>query len=301
MSLVRHDGVVTAYPTDSCDKPPAKIRRRAEAGTVPPSAAQVPCRHEVDMTDPSRRDGWGQEHPGTYNYPAYPGATYGQQPTYQAPDGPKPTEQLPAYSPYGWDPRSGAPYGAPNPPGGTPPEPPKPGGPNPRRWLWLLAATALLIVLGLVIGLVIVNSSQQDTVVAPPQTPIEPTPTQPSTSTRTPTTTRTSTPAPTTSTTALPPDQTDPSGTHTVVYSVAGEGRAISILYLDSGGVLQTEFNVLLPWNKEVQLTGAANSSASVSIVNVGRPITCSITIDGAETQQNTGTGLTLCTSLGTR
>jgi MmpS family membrane protein len=249
------------------------------------------------MTDPSRRDGWGQEHPGTYNYPAYPGATYGQQSPYQPSDGPRPTEQLPAYSPYG----PGSPYGPPNPPGGTPPEPPRPGGPNPRRWLWLLAATALLIVLGLVIGLVIVNSSQQDTVVAPPQTPIEPTTTRPSTTTRTPTTTRTATPAPTTPGTTAPPDQTDPSTPHTVVYAVAGEGRAISILYLDSGGVLQTEFNVLLPWTKEVQLTGAANSSASVSIVNVGRPLTCSITIDGTETQQNTGTGLTLCTALGTR
>jgi Mycobacterium membrane protein len=140
-------------------------------------------------------------------------------------------------------------------------------------------------------------------VVAPPQTPIEPTMTVPipTTTTRTPTTPRSTTPSPTTSRAVPPPDQTDPGGTHTVVYSVAGEGRAISILYLDSGGVLQTEFNVLLPWTKEVQLTGQANSTASVSIVNVGRQLTCSITIDGTETQQNTGTGLTLCTSLGTR
>ncbi len=258
------------------------------------------------MTDPSRRDGWGQEHPGTYNYPAYPGSPYGQQAPYPSanhPDaGVKPTEQLPAYSPYGYDPYATGQYGPPNPPGGLPPEPPKPGGPNPRRWLWVLAATALLIVLGLVIGLVIVNSSQQNTVVAPPQTPIEPAMTEPSTTTRTPTTTRTRIPAPTTTPGRTPPsDQTDPNGTHTVVYAVAGEGRAISILYLDSGGVLQTEFNVLLPWSREVQLAGQANSSASVSIVNVGRPITCSITIDGTETQQNTGTGLTLCTSLGTR
>jgi cytoskeletal protein RodZ len=246
------------------------------------------------MTDPSRRDGWGQEHPGTYNYPALPGSPYGQQPS--------PTEQLPAYSPYGYDPYSANQYGPPNPPGQTPPEPPKGGGPNPRRWLWLLAAVALLIVLGLVIGLVIVNSSQQNTVVAPPQTPIEPTSTNPSTTTsRSPATTRTTTPTTTAPGLTPPTDQTDPGATHTVVYSVAGEGRAISILYLDSGGVLQTEFNVLLPWTKEVQLTGQANSTASVSIVNVGRPLTCSITVDGTETQQNTGTGLTLCTSLGTR
>lgn len=259
------------------------------------------------MTDPSRRDGWGQEHPGTYNYPAVPRATYGQQspyqPNYQGPNGPRPTEHLPAYSPYGWDPQTGAYYGPPNPPGGTPPEPPTPGGPNPRRWLWLLAGAALLIVLGLVIGLVIVDSSRQDTLVAPPQAPIEPTTNAPTTTTttRTPSTTRTTIPAPTTSGTTAPPDQTDPSGTHSVVYSVDGEGRAISILYLDSGGILQTEFNVLLPWTKEVQLTGQVNSSASVSIVNVGRPITCSITIDGTETRQNSGTGLTLCTSLGSR
>ncbi|MDX1891481.1 MmpS family transport accessory protein [Mycolicibacterium sp. 050158] len=256
------------------------------------------------MTDPSRRDGWGQEHPGTYNYPAFPGSPYGQQPSQSPANDPGPTEHLPAYSPYGYDPRATGQYGVPpNPPGGMPPEPPKPGGPNPRRWLWVLAGTGLLIVLGLVIGLVIVNSAQQNTVVAPPQTPIEPTMTVPipTTTTRTPTTPRSTTPSPTTSRAVPPPDQTDPGGTHTVVYSVAGEGRAISILYLDSGGVLQTEFNVLLPWTKEVQLTGQANSTASVSIVNVGRQLTCSITIDGTETQQNTGTGLTLCTSLGTR
>ncbi|MBJ7338794.1 MmpS family transport accessory protein [Mycolicibacterium sp.] len=253
------------------------------------------------MTDPSRRDGWGREHPGTYNYPAYPGSSHGQQPPYQSDAGLKPTEQLPAYSPYGYDPYATGQYGPPQHPGGPPPEPPKPGGPNPRRWLWVLAATALLIVLGLVIGLVIVNSSQQNTLVAPPQTPIEPTATAPFTTTRTPTTTRTRTPPPTTPETTPPSNPTDPTGTHTVVYSVAGEGRAISILYLDSGGVLQTEFNVLLPWTKEVQLAGQVNGSASVSIVNVGHSITCSITIDGTETQQNSGTGLTLCTSLGTR
>ena len=58
---------------------------------------------------------------------------------------------------------------------------------------------------------------------------------------------------------------------------------------------------MLLPWTKQVQLTGQANSMASVSIVNVGHEVTCSITIDGAATQQSSGTGLTLCTSLGAR
>ncbi|MEU0496122.1 MmpS family transport accessory protein [Mycobacterium sp. NPDC006124] len=260
------------------------------------------------MTDSSRRDGWDQQHPGTYNYPAYPGSPYGQQAPHQAAGGAggdtqRPTEHLPAYSPYGYDPYSTGSYGPPNSPGGAPPpEPPKPDGPNPRRWLWAAAGMVLLVVLGMVIGLVIVDSSHQDTVVAPPQTPIEPTVTRPSTPSST-VPTPTTTLAPSTSATpgVTPPTTTNPADTHTVVYSVAGEGRAISILYLDSGGVLQTEFNVMLPWQKEVQLAGAANSSASVSIVNVGRELTCSITIDGTETQQNTGTGLTLCTALGGR
>ncbi|KQY06589.1 hypothetical protein ASD37_19345 [Mycobacterium sp. Root135] len=256
------------------------------------------------MTDPSRRDGRDQEHPGTYNYPAIPGSTYGQQLPYPTSGGAaydkhRPTEQLPAYSPYGYDPHATGQYGPP--PGGTPSEPPKPDGPNPRRWLWALAGTVLFVVLGMVIGLVIVDSSHQDTLVAPPQTPIQPSATRPSTTTPTPTTTRTPTTTPTTPGVIPPTTSTNPNDSHTVVYSVAGQGRAISILYLDSGGVLQTEFNVMLPWQKEVQLAGAANSSASVSIVNVGRELTCSITIDGTETQQNTGTGLTLCTALGSR
>ena len=39
-----------------------------------------------------------------------------------------------------------------------------------------------------------------------------------------------------------------------VVYNVDGNGRAINITYVDTGGVLQTEFNVMLPWSKEVEL-----------------------------------------------
>ena len=69
------------------------------------------------MTDPSGRDGWGQEHPGTYNYPAIPGSPYGQQAPHQPDAGLKPTEQLPAYSPYGYDPYATGQYAPPNPPG----------------------------------------------------------------------------------------------------------------------------------------------------------------------------------------
>ena len=57
------------------------------------------------MTDSPRRDGpepFGNSYPG-YTDPAYANqAPYG--PTYQAPGVPPPTERLPAYSPYGYDP-----------------------------------------------------------------------------------------------------------------------------------------------------------------------------------------------------
>ena len=39
-----------------------------------------------------------------------------------------------------------------------------------------------------------------------------------------------------------------------MIYEVTGDGRAINITYVDTGSVLQTEFNVMLPWSKEVEL-----------------------------------------------
>jgi hypothetical protein len=84
-----------------------------------------------------------------------------------------------------------------------------------------------------------------------------------------------------------------------VVYDVSGNGRAINITYVDTGGVLQTEFNVMLPWSKEVELPQPAKDSASVSIINVGREVRCSITINGVPVQQLSGAGLTICTAAG--
>jgi hypothetical protein len=88
-----------------------------------------------------------------------------------------------------------------------------------------------------------------------------------------------------------------PGPTETVVYDVSGDGRAINITYVDNGGVLQTEFNVMLPWSKEVELAQPAKDSASVSIINVGREVSCSITVNGVQVQQRTGAGLTICTA----
>ena len=84
-----------------------------------------------------------------------------------------------------------------------------------------------------------------------------------------------------------------------MVYDVSGDGRAINITYVDTGGVLQTEFNVMLPWSKAVELAQPAEDSASVSIINVGREVNCSITVNGAQVQQRTGAGLTICTASG--
>ena len=80
-----------------------------------------------------------------------------------------------------------------------------------------------------------------------------------------------------------------------VVYNVSGEGRAISITYMDTGGMIQTEFNVSLPWSKEVSLSKAATQPASVTIVNIGHNVTCSVTVAGVQVRQRTGVGITIC------
>jgi hypothetical protein len=249
------------------------------------------------MTDSPRRDGpepFGDSYPG-YSDPAYASQTpYG--PTYQAPPAPAPTERLPGYSPYGYDPYATGQYG----PQGEPPQQP-PEGPKSPRWLWIVAGIAVLTVIGLVIALVIVNSSKQETVVAP-----LPSLTEPSFPSRTPTTSPRPTipvfPLPTLPSTPSPTGPTGPTtsgATETVVYDVSGDGRAINITYVDTGGVLQTEFNVMLPWSKEVELAEPAEDSASVSIINVGREVSCSITVNGVQVQQRTGAGLTICTATG--
>ncbi len=227
-----------------------------------------------------------------YNDPAYASQTpYG--PTYQTPSTPAPTERLPEYSTYGHDPYATGQYGA--------PPPPPPEGPKSPRWLWVVAGIAVVSVIGLVIALVIVNSSRQRTVVAPlPDSTFTPeeTATVPTTTSRTPSTPVL--PLPTTAPSVPPTGGTTvPGAMQTVIYDVQGDGRAINITYVDTGGVLQTEFNVTLPWNKEVQLSQPASGTASVSVINVGREVDCSISIDGVVVQQRSGAGLTICTGTG--
>jgi hypothetical protein len=244
------------------------------------------------MTDPYRGQPQGEPYP--YGVPGYSDPAYGNQvpysQPYQQPYGPNPTQQLPPYDPYG----TGT-YHQPFPPDEPPPNPPS------RKWLWVLATVSLLTVLGLIIAVVIIDSSSQQTVVAPPPTMQPAEPSAPTTTTRTPTTTpRPTAPAPRTtatvpSTPVVPPVPSGPA--QTVVYDVTGTGRAISITYVDADGILQTEFNVMLPWSKSVELSDP-NSMASVNIINFGREISCSITVGGAQVESNTGAGLTICGAL---
>ena len=250
------------------------------------------------MNDPRRPEWSDPTQVAGYGYPpnvdpAYSGQYY-QQPYYGQSYGPpmtEPTQQLPPY----WQPGGGYPPTEPQPP----PQPPK----SPR-WLWIAAAIAVLLVVGLVIALVIVmGSSRESTVVAPLPSAPEPTATTsrptPTTTPRIPTRTTTAMPSPTTTaptTPLVPGEAPSPTGTDTVVYNVSGDGRAINITYVDTGGVMQTEFNVMLPWSKEVTLSAPARSSASVAIVNVGRDVTCSVSVNGVQVRQRTGRGLTICT-----
>ncbi|CRZ13376.1 MmpS family transport accessory protein [Mycolicibacterium neworleansense] len=256
------------------------------------------------MTDSPRRDGSEPGQSFGSGYPVdYPDPAYSNQPPYQGsypavpqpapPVGsavPNPTQQLPPYSPYGYDAGATGQYGAGSPPPGAP-TPPEPGNREPRLWLWILAAVAILVVLGLVIALVIANGSSQETVVAPqpvtPQPGFTTSPTAPTTTTRAP--------RPLPPPTATSPTETTPGPTETVVYEVTGEGRAINITYLDTGNVLQTEFNVPLPWTKQVELAQPATETASVSVVNFGPEVACTVTVNGAQTQHRTGSGITIC------
>ncbi|WP_353612228.1 MmpS family transport accessory protein [Mycobacterium sp. M26] len=167
--------------------------------------------------------------------------------------------------------------------------------------MWILAGVAVLLVVGLVIALVIVTSSSRESTVAVPVPPVTGTSTAPNATSTTriplPTTSQSTLPTPSAVPTApLPGETTSPTGTDTVVYTVDGEGRAINVTYVDTGGIMQTEFNVLLPWSKEVSLTSPARGSASVAVVNVGRDVTCSVTVNGVQVRQRSGRGLTICT-----
>lgn len=202
------------------------------------------------------------------------------------------TRQLPAYWQHDVPPSGELPsQGAASPP---------PGGPkSPPRWLWIVAAAAVLLVVALVIALVLVNDAIKTQTAVPPLPAMpETTPTMPSPSPRT-SSPRIPVPVPPSAGTPTPTESTGPAAMQDIVYSVAGDGRAISIMYIDTGDVIQTEFNVALPWTKEVSLSKSAVHPANVTIVNIGHNVTCSVTINGTQMSKRVGVGLTICDSRG--
>jgi Mycobacterium membrane protein len=197
-----------------------------------------------------------------------------------------PTNRLPAY----WQQDQ-------PPPGELPPEgltPPPPEGPKSPRWLLIVAGAAVLLVVALVIALVLANGAIKT------QTAVPPLPAMPGSSpeTTTPTTRtapRSPTPVPPPTASATPTETTGPAAMQSVVYNVSGDGRAISITYWDTGDVIQTEFNVALPWSKQVSLSQSAAHPASVTIINIGHNVTCTLTVDGVQVRQRVGAGITIC------
>jgi hypothetical protein len=186
-----------------------------------------------------------------------------------------------------------------SPSGGPPPDgevSPPPDGPSSPRWLWVVAGVAVLLVVGLVIALILTNNATKT------QTAVPPLPAMPSSSSvvppppiKAPTRAPSRVPLPTAAPPTVPSETTSPGTMQTVVYNVMGEGRAISIMYIDADGVIQTAFNVPLPWSKEVTLAQSAAHPPSVTIVNIGHNVTCSVTVDGVQMRQRVGQGLTIC------
>jgi hypothetical protein len=164
--------------------------------------------------------------------------------------------------------------------------------------LWFAAGAAVLLVVAMVVAFVLANHAIKTQTAVPPLPAMpgssEETPT-PSPSTRTSPPSRTLRPAPPPSQSVTPPETTGPAAMQDVVYNVTGEGRAISIVYIDTGDVIQTEFNVELPWSKEVSLSQAAVRPATVTVVNFGHNVTCSVTVAGVQVTQRVGVGLTIC------
>jgi hypothetical protein len=260
------------------------------------------------MSDPRRPEWVGSPPPGSEPtdpqgrwYPASVDPAYADQAAFAQTYGrhlsqwtPGPTEADPTTgSPAYW--QSGQP-----PPGEVPPNgmAPPPGGRKTPRWLWVAAGMAVLLVVGLVVALALVNGAIRTQTAVPPLPPMP----EPSTWVPTPTPpTRTSpspipAPVPPTLGPETPTETTGPpAAMQDVVYDVTGEGRALSIMYVATGGLIETEFNVALPWSKQVSLAKSAAHPANVTVVNFGHDITCTVTVAGIQVSRRVGVGLTIC------
>lgn len=268
------------------------------------------------MNDPRRPERFGPTLPGSE--PTGPQGPWPQPPGYQQPADPAYADQAPyaptyrAHIPY-WAPglndtqqlppywQQGAPPSGEPPSGGPAPAPP-PDGPKSPRWLWIAAGAAVFLVVALVIALALANDAIKQQTAVPPLAPMPETSSAfppPPPSTRAAPPPRTHMPAPPPSAPQTPTETTAPAALQDVVYTVTGEGRALSIMYIATGDVVETEFNVPLPWTKEVRLAKSAVHPAAVTIVNFGYNVTCSVTVAGVQVSQRVGAGLTICDARG--
>ncbi|HEY1840036.1 MAG TPA: MmpS family transport accessory protein [Mycobacterium sp.] len=223
-------------------------------------------------------------------YPPYTDPAYGGQSFYPPPDSSgsspdpnltNPTDRLPQYWLQG------------HPPPDQTPQVPEHGRPKAPRWLWIAAVAAVVLVAALVIALVIANGTARK------QTAVPALPSPPSSQRPVPATSTSPAPSASAPATTEPSQPADASAMQTVIYNVTGDGRAISITYVDNDGMMQTEFNVALPWTKEVSLPDSGSRTPNVTIVNIGHDVTCSVTVDGLEIIQRSGVGLTICNGSG--
>lgn len=247
------------------------------------------------MKDSRRSEHTWSAHEGTeqtqrirQSYPSYTDPAYSGQsvypPAYYSGSAPNsnathPTDKLPQYWVHG------------QPPPDQPPEEPPPGRAKAPRWLWIAAVAAVLLVAALVVAMVIANGTARK------QTEVPPLPAAPSSPNQASTTP--ASPAPSASTSQPSSTESAPPanavGMQIVDYNVTGDGRAISITYVDDDGMMQTEFNVALPWSKQVSLAASSTAKANITIINIGHDVTCTLTVDGVEVNQRTGVGLTVC------
>ncbi|HEY9303126.1 MAG TPA: MmpS family transport accessory protein [Mycobacterium sp.] len=247
------------------------------------------------MNDPRRSEHTRSAQPGTGQterirqpYSAYADPAYSGQSLYPPPYYPgtapnsnatHPTDKLPRYWAQG------------QPPPDQSPEEPEPGRAKPPRWLWIAAGAAVLLVAALVIALVIANGTARKQTEVPPLPAMPSSPSHASAAPTSPSPSASAS-APSSNESAPPPNAV---GMQTIAYNVTGEGRAISITYVDNDGMMQTEFNVALPWSKEITLAASSSAKANITIINIGHDVTCTLTVDGVEVNEHTGVGLTVC------
>lgn len=178
---------------------------------------------------------------------------------------------------------------------GPPPKDPEPPRRSNTFWLWVVGIGALVVIVALIITLVVLIRREDErppTVVSTPPTRTSTT-TAPSRPTIPPIPSFTIPPIP-----VNPPTQRGQAATESVVYEVGGHGPALNVTYFDASGSLQMEFNVKLPWRKEVKLNTEQVTNAVVIAADFSHDVSCTLLVNGAQKSATSGKMAT-CSTLG--